>query len=84
MPFENIYEEVFKDRIINTALSIPYFHLTLEGYDPQNYDIKIATMDKEPITQQLNKTENGYALSFRPSKNNFNAKEGVRGLQLMI
>jgi hypothetical protein len=83
LPFEKIYEDVFKDRRMETQLVIPYFHLFLDGYDPQNFDIKIVTRDGELITQEINKTEKGYAISFRPEKDYFNAKEGIRNLDLI-
>jgi len=80
--FEDIYREVFKDSRPKTKLSIPYFHLSLDGFNPTDFDIVIKDNDGFAIKQQLNKTANGYSISFRPSKNNFNAKEGVHGLKL--
>ena len=81
--FNQIYEQTIKEKGFKTRQSIPYFHFFLDGYDPHNYDIQITTADGEPITQQLNKTANGYAISFRPSKNFFNSKEGIHGLSIM-
>lgn len=82
--FEDIYKQVFSDKRPETILSIPYFHFMLEGYDPQNFDIKITTRDGEPITQELNKTKKGFTISFHPSRNNYNPKEGIHGLVVTI
>jgi hypothetical protein len=83
IPIEEIYQEVFKDTKIQTELSIPYFHLFLDGYDPKTYDIKIVTSEGEPVAQKLNRTEKGYAISFLPSKKNFTINSGMRGLKLI-
>jgi hypothetical protein len=79
-----MYKKDFNDTRPKTVLSIPYFHLFLDGYNPQDFDIVVTTKDGESIKQQINKTGNGYAISFRPSKDNFNTKEGVQGLKIMI
>jgi len=83
IPFEDIYKEAFKDKRPHTVLQTPYFHLFLDGYDPVNYEIVVATRDGEPVGQQINKTEKGYVISFRPSRNAFDSKEGIRGLKLL-
>jgi hypothetical protein len=44
--------------------------------------IEITNKDGDAIKQQLNKTEKGYAISFLPSKNNFNRKQGLHDLRL--
>jgi len=80
IPFEEIYEEEFKDTRPQTALTIPWFHLSLDNI--KDFDIEITTSEGEPVAQEINKTEKGYTISFRPSKRNFNDKEGIHGLKL--
>ena len=84
IPIEEIYKQVFKDKQPETILSLPYFHLILEGYNPENFDVKIITREGEPIFQELNKTENGYGISFHPSRSFYDSKEGIHGLILSI
>ncbi len=80
---EHIYEALINpnDKII---LTVPCFHLFIEGFDPKNYDIRIVTKDGVPIAQELNKSGNGFTISFHTSKNNYNKKEGIHGLDLMV
>lgn len=84
LPFDRVYREVFNDIRPKTILNIPYFHLFLEGYDPNEFHIEITTNKGEPIKQQLNKTKKGYTISFRPSKNNFNDKTGIHNLKITV
>jgi hypothetical protein len=83
IPIEDIYEEYYKDVRPETILKNPYFHLMLDGFDTRDYSIVIATKDGEPILQTLNKTEKGYAISFRGTKETYNAKVGLHDLKLM-
>jgi hypothetical protein len=64
---EHIYEALINpnDKII---LTVPYFHLFIEGFDPKNYDIRIVTKDGVPIAQELNKSGNGFTISFHTSQ----------------
>jgi hypothetical protein len=81
--FRSIYETLInpQERII---LDNPYFHLMLEDYDPQNFDIKIMTRDGGFVAQELNKTDTGYALSFHPSKKNYSQEQGIHDLDIAI
>ena len=83
-PIEDIYKQAFKNGRPRTVLSIPYFHLTLEGLSREDYDVAVITKDGQPVAQQVNQTDNGYAISFRPSKNNFTDKGDLRALRITI
>lgn len=80
---EDMYKEIFVNRRPETALTVPYFHLMIDGLNINDYDIKIASADGDIIQQEMNRTEKGYAISFRPSKTNYNAKEGLHGLKVL-
>jgi hypothetical protein len=80
----DIYASVFKERAPETVLSVPNFHLFLDGFDANEYAVQITTGDGVAISQVMSKTANGYALSFRPSRSNYNRTEGLHGLQLGI
>jgi hypothetical protein len=84
IPIEDIYTEVFGGKGPETVLFNPYFHLILDGFDPQNFEINITNRDGEPVALEMNRTDKGYAITFHPSKNNYNPKEGMHGLKLMI
>lgn len=86
-PFEisigDIYKLTYGGKRPETVLDRPYFHLLLEGYDPKNFDLKIVTPEGYPVTQELNRTEKGYCISFLPSERYFSSKEGLHGLKLI-
>ncbi len=82
IPFEDLYKRAYLDTQPETILKNPYFHLRLDGYNPTEYDIALTTSDGEPIKQNWTRTQKGYVLSFRPSKKNFNRKEGIQGLKI--
>ncbi|MCD4665686.1 MAG: hypothetical protein K8R68_10500, partial [Bacteroidales bacterium] len=81
IPLDDIYK-YFWDAEHQTILNNPYFHLFIDGYDPKDFNIVITTKDGDLIKQHLNKTEKGFAISFHPSKNYFNTKDGIQGLKL--
>jgi len=51
-----------------TALCPPYFHIYLEDFDPDAWVVELRTLKDEPVRYEINKTEKGLVLSFRPSK----------------
>ena len=83
IPIEEIYEISFGDNKPATVLDRPYFHLLLEGYNPENFDLQIVTADGDPVRQELNRTEKGYLISFHPSGKNFSREAGLYGLKLI-
>jgi hypothetical protein len=84
IPIGDLYTPVFKDRAPETVLSIPYFHLFLDGFNTSEYDLQITTAEGAVLSLELNKTANGYAVSFRPSRDYYNRKEGLHGLKVGI
>lgn len=84
IPLGDIYEQVYANKAPETVLTSPYFHLSLDGLDTKDFNISIVTSDGEPIAQQMNKTDRGYAISFRSSENNFNTREGLHGLKMLV
>ncbi len=83
-PFEEIYKLTFKDSRPQTILEIPYFHLYLDGFNPEEYNIRLASEDGVKIKQRLSKTKMGYVLSFKTSSRHFNPKEGLKDLKLLM
>lgn len=81
IPLDDVYKE-FLEIEQETKLNLPYFHLFIDGYNPDDFKIVITTKDGDLIKQHLNKTEEGFAISFHPSKKYFNTKEGIQGLKL--
>jgi hypothetical protein len=84
IPIEEIVKVVFPDNSMKTILTVPYFHLTIEGLDLRNWEISMITEDGNIVRHEINKTETGYTISFRPSMQNFSAREGIHGLKLTM
>ncbi len=85
IPFEEIYQQAIRDGHAKTMLSNPYFHLSLNGYNPVDFDIAVTSRSGESIKQEINKTDKGYVLTFRASKSNFsNIKGGIKGLIITV
>jgi hypothetical protein len=84
IPLGDIYEQVYAKKAPQTVLTSPYFHLSLDGLIAKDFNISIVTSDGEPIAQQMNKTDKGYTISFRTTENNFNTREGIHGLKLLV
>lgn len=82
LPFEDIIREVLKDKPFETKLATPYFHLFLDGYNPETYTLAVVDENNDAVPFSLARTEKGYALSFRPSKANYDLKRGLHGLKL--
>ncbi|HEX2901634.1 MAG TPA: hypothetical protein VHS96_18120, partial [Bacteroidia bacterium] len=82
LPFEDIIREVLKDKQFETKLATPYFHLFLDGYNPETYTLAVVDENNDAVPFSLARTEKGYALSFRPSKANYDLKRGLHGLKL--
>lgn len=80
--FEDIIREVIKEEKFQTKLATPYYHLMLDGYDPKSYTLSIVNEKHAAIPYQLNRTEKGYALSFRAPKANYDREKGLHGLKL--
>jgi hypothetical protein len=83
IPIENIYKITFEGKRPETILERPYFHLLLEGYNPEDFDLAIVTPDGDHIANELNRTEKGYSISFLPSGRYFSEKTGLHGLKLI-
>jgi hypothetical protein len=81
---QEFYKKTFTTRKVETKTNMPYFHLLLEGYDPNEFDLKVTDIDGKVIDQEFNKTKNGYAISFKTSDKNFNIKDGLHDLYLML
>lgn len=87
-PFELPFEEIIRNVLpepgqFKTRLATPYYHLFLDGYDPKSYKLSVVNAENEEVVFRLNKTEKGYAISIRPSKANYNQKEGLKGLKIL-
>jgi hypothetical protein len=46
--------------------------------------IQVVDLDGKVIDQEVNKTKTGYAISFKTSAKNFNIKNGLHDLYLML
>ncbi|MDD5570822.1 MAG: hypothetical protein PHD97_06655 [Bacteroidales bacterium] len=84
IPIEEMFRHFYPDKKISTVLNVPYFHLEIEGINLRDFDIELRNADGEPLKHEINKTGRGYAVSFHPSKNNFNAKQGLHGLVITV
>lgn len=54
-----------------TVLCPPYYHMYLDDFDPRAWKVNIVDKTGEPIDFELNKTQNGIVLSFRPDKKTY-------------
>jgi hypothetical protein len=83
VPIEEIYKITFEGKKPGTVLDRPYFHLLLEGYNPEDFELAIVTPEGDPVAQELNRTEKGYSISFLPSGKYFSSETGLHGLKLI-
>jgi len=58
-----------------TALCPPYYHIYLEDFDPAAWQIELRTSDDKPVNYEMNKTEKGVVISFRPDKRLYQEKK---------
>jgi hypothetical protein len=83
-PFDEVYKFTFEKSPPETRLETPYFHFYLDGFNPEQYHMRIASEDGVKIKQRLSKTETGYVLSFKSSSRHFNIKEGIKDLKILM
>jgi hypothetical protein len=84
LPMKIIYEKSFNARKLETKPGTPYFHLLLEGYNPNELDLNLLDVNSNIIEHEVNNTKTGYAISFKTSDKYFNIKDGFYGLYLIF
>ena len=82
IPLEEMIREVYPTNEFKTALSVPYFHIVLDGVNLSDFEFNVSDSNGETVVCEINKAERGCTISFHPSKKNFNTREGVHGLKL--
>lgn len=59
----------------NTVLCPPYYHIFIDKLDPRQWKVTLVDKKGEEINYEMNKTQNGIVLSFRPEKQKFIEKQ---------
>ncbi len=59
----------------NNVLCPPYYHIFIDEIDPRQWQFDLVHKDGGTVPYQLNKTQSGIVLSFRPDKEKFREKE---------
>lgn len=57
-----------------TALCPPYYHIYLDDFDPELWDVDLRTRDDRAVNYELNFTTTGVVLSFRPDRKYYDQK----------
>lgn len=56
------------------VLCPPYYHMFIDGIDPQQWQIDLVYKNGERVPYEVNRTAKGVAISFRPDKDKFQEK----------
>jgi hypothetical protein len=54
-----------------TGLCPPYYHIYLDDFDPEIWQVDLRTQDDQPVNYELNQTRSGVVISFRPDRERF-------------
>jgi hypothetical protein len=61
----------------STGLCPPYYHVYLDDFDPEDWNLDVRTGADQPVNFELNTTNTGVVVSFRPDPERF--EEGSIG-----
>lgn len=66
-----------------TVLCPPYYHLFLDDIDPEAWQIDLRAGGDQPVNYEINPTETGVVISFRPDKKRF-VEKGIGDYELVF